>query len=248
MRWRSSESFVLNSSTSNSSDNRTFKWSSHPWFQPCVLLKGKQTFWEFSVSQRTKCPSHSTAESSLPLPWTGITKLSNSKTASCYSPLMSPNSSVILAVVYHSFPRMKMADSRNPRCSIWFEVLWCPMSFWHSIHQRWTKYSRLENFRRTFRILLHWISANSFAAAFVPYLCKVEGQYLCGWLSCGAFSGGDRYSGVCDEDGCDFNVWRMGNKTFFEPSGTGDRKQLFQVITQFMTNDGKDSGGVDRNP
>ena len=32
---------------------------------------------------------------------------------------------------------------------------------------------------------------------------------------CGDNDAGDRFKGVCDKDGCDFNSYRLGNTTFF---------------------------------
>jgi cellulose 1,4-beta-cellobiosidase len=86
--------------------------------------------------------------------------------------------------------------------------------------------------------------ANALASCFAPHLCRVEGQYRCDGVSCGGFSGEDRYSGVCDQDGCDFNPWRVGNKTYFGPGLTVDTRLPFQVVTQFVTNDGTDSGAL----
>jgi cellulose 1,4-beta-cellobiosidase len=86
--------------------------------------------------------------------------------------------------------------------------------------------------------------ANALSAVFAPHLCRVEGQYRCEGANCGGFSGEDRYSGVCDEDGCDFNAWRMGNKTFLGPGLTIDTRLPFQIVSQFVTNDGQDSGNL----
>jgi cellulose 1,4-beta-cellobiosidase len=86
--------------------------------------------------------------------------------------------------------------------------------------------------------------ANSQAAALTPHLCKVDGPYRCDGTSCGGFSGEERYSGVCDEDGCDYNSYRMGNKTFFGSGLTIDTRRPFTVITQFVTDDGSDTGSL----
>jgi cellulose 1,4-beta-cellobiosidase len=47
--------------------------------------------------------------------------------------------------------------------------------------------------------------ANSISQAITPHPCNVVGQYRCNGTSCGDNSSGERYEGVCDKDGCDFN-------------------------------------------
>jgi cellulose 1,4-beta-cellobiosidase len=86
--------------------------------------------------------------------------------------------------------------------------------------------------------------ANAMATSFATHLCKVDGQYRCEGIACGGASGEDRYSGVCDEDGCDFNPWRVGSKTYFGPGLTLDSRQPFAVVTQFLTSDGTDTGSL----
>jgi len=85
--------------------------------------------------------------------------------------------------------------------------------------------------------------SNSMATAYTPHVCTVQGQYRCNGTSCGDTSD-NRYGGVCDKDGCDFNSWRMGVKTFFGPGLTVDTKKPFTVVTQFVTADGTDQGDL----
>jgi len=82
--------------------------------------------------------------------------------------------------------------------------------------------------------------ANSQATAYTPHPCSVNGQTSCTGVACGA--GTDRYNGVCDEDGCDFNSYRMGNTSFYGTGAMIDTKSKVSVITQFVTADGTDSG------
>ena len=82
--------------------------------------------------------------------------------------------------------------------------------------------------------------ANSQAAAVTPHVCSVSGQVRCSGTDCG--DGDERYDGVCDKDGCDFNSWRMGDQTFFGPGLTVDTKSKFTVVTQFITSDNTTSG------
>ena len=53
-----------------------------------------------------------------------------------------------------------------------------------------------------------------------------------------------RYDGVCDKDGCDLNPWRLGDHSFYGPGGdfTLDTTKPMTVVTQFITDDGTDSG------
>jgi len=82
--------------------------------------------------------------------------------------------------------------------------------------------------------------SNSMATAVTPHVCTVKGQTRCSGTQCG--DGTQRYDGVCDKDGCDFNSWRMGNHTFIGPGMLVDTTKPFTVVTQFVTKDGTDNG------
>jgi len=88
--------------------------------------------------------------------------------------------------------------------------------------------------------------ANARSQALTPHPCSKPSLYRCEGTECGDNDKGERYKGVCDKDGCDFASWRMGNRKFY---GKGDEfdidtnKKLTQV-TQFVTNDGSDSGDL----
>jgi len=86
--------------------------------------------------------------------------------------------------------------------------------------------------------------SNSFAQAVTPHVCTISGQHRCSGKECGDDSKGEREVGECDKDGCDFNPYRMGNKTFFGPASSFDidTTQPFAVVTQFVTNDNTDTG------
>jgi cellulose 1,4-beta-cellobiosidase len=83
--------------------------------------------------------------------------------------------------------------------------------------------------------------ANSQATAYTPHTCTCTGPTKCEGASCGGFAQG-RDDGLCDQDGCDFNNWRLGDKTFFGPGLTVDTKKPMQVVTQFVTSSGADGG------
>jgi len=88
--------------------------------------------------------------------------------------------------------------------------------------------------------------ANREAAAFTPHPCSVKGPYRCNGTSCGDGATGERYMGVCDKDGCDFNAYRMGHERHY---GAGsdfevDSTKPLTVVTQFVTSDGTDTGDL----
>lgn len=84
--------------------------------------------------------------------------------------------------------------------------------------------------------------ANSISTAFTPHPCEDAGQTMCEGDACGGTYSSTRYAGTCDPDGCDFNSYRMGNESFYGPGQTIDSNSKVTVVTQFITNDGTDSG------
>jgi len=84
--------------------------------------------------------------------------------------------------------------------------------------------------------------ANSISTAYTPHVCTVQGPHRCEGNECG--DGNNRYGGVCDKDGCDFNSYRLGNQTFFGNSSSFslDSTKPMTVVTQFVTTDGTDRG------
>ncbi|CAK0878351.1 unnamed protein product [Prorocentrum cordatum] len=88
--------------------------------------------------------------------------------------------------------------------------------------------------------------ANSMATAFTMHPCTIDGTYLCKGKECGDNAKNERYDGVCDKDGCDFNSYRNGLQDFFGPGDdfTVDTTQPMTVVTQFVTDDGTDDGDL----
>ncbi|KAH8152778.1 uncharacterized protein LAJ45_03003 [Morchella importuna] len=84
--------------------------------------------------------------------------------------------------------------------------------------------------------------ANSMATAYTPHPCTSTGQTRCSGTECG--DGDNRYGGICDKDGCDFNSYRMGNTGFYGIGKTINTSQKFTVITQFITSDGTANGDL----
>ncbi|KAF4613112.1 hypothetical protein D9613_011192 [Agrocybe pediades] len=81
--------------------------------------------------------------------------------------------------------------------------------------------------------------ANSVSAAYTPHPCTVNQQTRCEGDACGTTS---RYASVCDPDGCDYNSYRQGDKTFYGKGLTVDTSKKFTVVTQFITDTGTASG------
>ncbi|EKM59090.1 glycoside hydrolase family 7 protein [Phanerochaete carnosa HHB-10118-sp] len=74
------------------------------------------------------------------------------------------------------------------------------------------------------------------AAAFTPHPCTTDGQTQCSGDDC------TRDTGLCDADGCDFNSFRLGDKTFLGNGLTVDTSKPFTVVTQFVTSDNTTTG------
>lgn len=84
--------------------------------------------------------------------------------------------------------------------------------------------------------------ANSNAAAYTPHPCTTTGQTRCSGTQCG--DGSERYNGVCDKDGCDFNSYRMGDQTFLGKGLKVNTNSKFTVVTQFITSGGTATGDL----
>jgi cellulose 1,4-beta-cellobiosidase len=81
---------------------------------------------------------------------------------------------------------------------------------------------------------------NSISAAYTPHPCTSAGLNKCTGTACGGSD--NRYGSICDPDGCDFNSYRMGDKTFYGKGLTVDTSKKFTVVTQFITDSGTASG------
>lgn len=76
--------------------------------------------------------------------------------------------------------------------------------------------------------------ANRMATALTPHPCSTSGVQSCfDSKSCGESS--NRYNGICDKDGADYNPYRLGNRTLYGPNLEIDTLKPFQVITQIFT-------------
>ena len=88
--------------------------------------------------------------------------------------------------------------------------------------------------------------SNSISTAYTSHVCTVKGQTRCEGADCGDNASGQKHNGVCDKDGCDFNPYRMGDRSFLGRGSnfTIDTTRPFTVVTQFITADGTDSGDL----
>jgi len=84
--------------------------------------------------------------------------------------------------------------------------------------------------------------ANRMSTAYTAHPCTTRGQYRCNATQCG--DGNNRYGGVCDKDGCDFNSYRCGAKNYFGQGKQVDTNSPFTVVTQFKTSDNSDNGAL----
>ena len=89
--------------------------------------------------------------------------------------------------------------------------------------------------------------ANNRGTAFTMHSCATPNDlpYRCHGTDCGD-NGEDRFSGVCDKNGCDIQPYRFDVRDFY---GVGskfsvDSSKPITVTTQFLTNDGTDDGTI----
>lgn len=75
--------------------------------------------------------------------------------------------------------------------------------------------------------------ANVVSTAYTPHPCSTNGQARCSGTECTSF---------CDQPGCDFNSFRMGDKSYYGKGLTVDTSKKFTVVTQFITDTGTATG------
>jgi len=84
--------------------------------------------------------------------------------------------------------------------------------------------------------------ANRLATSITAHPCSTVGLHRCEGINCGDGDKHQYYQGLCDKDGCEFNPYRMGNHTLYGPQQAVDTDKQITVVTQFLTEDGTDSG------
>ena len=88
--------------------------------------------------------------------------------------------------------------------------------------------------------------ANAISTQMTVHGCNTKGQTRCEGVECGDNAKGQRFNGTCDKDGCDFNPYRVGATQFYGPGSqfTLDTNKPMTVVTQFITDDGTDTGAL----
>ena len=70
--------------------------------------------------------------------------------------------------------------------------------------------------------------ANEYATSIAPHTCNQTGLYECSGAEC-------TFDGVCDQWGCSWNPYALGDEHFYGPKMTVDTTHKFTVLTQFPT-------------
>ncbi|KAH8748663.1 cellulose 1,4-beta-cellobiosidase [Diaporthe sp. PMI_573] len=78
--------------------------------------------------------------------------------------------------------------------------------------------------------------SNSHAFALTPHPCENNEYHVCETDNCGGTYSEDRFAGLCDANGCDYNPYRMGNTDFYGAGKLVDTSRKFTVVTRFETN------------
>jgi len=88
------------------------------------------------------------------------------------------------------------------------------------------------------------LEANSISHAYTAHSCAMDGQLRCEGVDCGDNASGDRFKGVCDKNGCDFQTVRLGKDDFWGPGPNYDidSTKPMTAVTQFITDDNTDTG------
>ncbi|CAE6400526.1 hypothetical protein ACGC1H_000146 [Rhizoctonia solani] len=77
--------------------------------------------------------------------------------------------------------------------------------------------------------------ANSISNAYTPHPCTPAGQVRCD-------SSTTECADFCDQPGCDWNPFRMGDKNLYGPGKVVDTTKKITVVTQFLTDDNTANG------
>jgi cellulase len=70
--------------------------------------------------------------------------------------------------------------------------------------------------------------ANEYATALTAHTCNQTGLHECSGEECS-------WSGVCDQWGCGYNPYELGNRQFYGPNGKVQSNRKVTVVTQFPT-------------
>ncbi|KEZ46039.1 Cellulose 1,4-beta-cellobiosidase (non-reducing end) [Scedosporium apiospermum] len=78
--------------------------------------------------------------------------------------------------------------------------------------------------------------SNAHAFALTPHPCKDNNYHVCENDTCGGTYSEERFNGLCDANGCDYNPYRMGNPDFYGIGKVVDTSKKFTVVTRFEEN------------
>lgn len=72
--------------------------------------------------------------------------------------------------------------------------------------------------------------SNAHSFALTPHGCENNEYHICDSAvepGCGGTYSEDRFAGLCDANGCDYNPYRMGNTDFYGPGKLVDTNSPF---------------------
>jgi cellulose 1,4-beta-cellobiosidase len=72
--------------------------------------------------------------------------------------------------------------------------------------------------------------SNAHSFAFTPHPCENNNYHVCQDKTCGGTYSDDRFAGLCDANGCDYNPYRMGNTNFYGKGLTVDTSKKFTYV------------------
>jgi cellulose 1,4-beta-cellobiosidase len=78
--------------------------------------------------------------------------------------------------------------------------------------------------------------SNAHSFALTPHACENNDYHICEegvGAGCGGTYSLERYDGLCDANGCDYNPYRLGNLDFYGEGKQVDTSRKFTVVTQF---------------
>ncbi|KAH6672272.1 exo-cellobiohydrolase [Halenospora varia] len=90
-------------------------------------------------------------------------------------------------------------------------------------------------------------NANSISTSFGAHTCNNnKSPFACKGSECGGIDASPNCTtkGLCDFQGCTINPYRMGDEEFFGRGKKVDTNKKFTVVTQFITDDGTDTGAL----
>ena len=72
--------------------------------------------------------------------------------------------------------------------------------------------------------------SNSHSFALTPHPCENNEYHVCETDTCGGTYSEDRFAGLCDANGCDYNPYRMGNTDFYGAGKVVDTTKKFTYV------------------